>query len=100
MQAPTLVLVAVAVFALGVTLSCALVPVMPIMAGIYRDQGSQGAAYGMYNTFFSVGLSVGPFAGAVLAGRWALPTIFLLQAAALAVVGVLGWPVIGRLGWR
>ncbi|MCM2465530.1 MFS transporter [Methanoculleus oceani] len=100
MQAPTLVLVAAAVFALGITLSCALVPAMPILADIYRGQGSQGAAYGMYNTFFSVGLSAGPFAGAILAGRLPLPAIFLLQAAVLVVMGALGWLVIGRLGWR
>ncbi|MDK2891039.1 MAG: hypothetical protein PWR21_1671 [Methanoculleus sp.] len=100
MQAPTLVLLIAAIFALGVTLSCALVPAMPILAGIYRGRGSQGAAYGMYNTFFSVGLSAGPFAGAILAGRWPLPVIFLLQAAVLAVMGALGWLVIGRLGWR
>lgn len=100
MQAETLLLTAAAIFALGVALSCALVPVMPILAGIYRGRGSQGAAYGMYNTFFSVGLSAGPFAGAVLAGRWPLPAIFLLQAAVLAVTGVLGWLVIGRLRWR
>lgn len=100
MQAPTLVLLIAAIFALGVALSCALVPAMPILAGIYRGRGSQGAAYGMYNTFFSVGLSAGPFAGAILAGRWPLPVIFLLQAAVLAVMGALGWLVIGRLGWR
>jgi MFS family permease len=96
--APALLLVAAAVFALGVALSSALVPVMPIMAGIYR--GSQGAAYGVYNTFFSVGLSAGPLAGAALAGRWPLSAVFLLQAMVLAVVGVLGWIALGRLHWR
>jgi len=100
MQAETLVLAAAAVFVLGITLSCALVPTMPILAGIYRGQGSQGAAYGMYNTFFSIGLSAGPFAGAILAGLWPLSAIFLLQAALLAVMGVLGWLIIGRLRWR
>ncbi|MDK2989927.1 MAG: transporter, family, multidrug resistance protein, partial [Methanoculleus sp.] len=84
----------------GVTLSCALVPAMPILAGIYRGRGSQGAAYGMYNTFFSVGLSAGPFAGAVIAARWPLPAIFLLQATVLAAMGALGLLIIGRLGWR
>jgi len=100
MQAPNLLLVAAAVFALGVTLSCALVPVMPIMAEIYRDQGSQGAAYGIYNTFYSLGLAAGPFVGAVLTGRWPLPAIFLATSAVLAAAGVLGWAVIGRLHWR
>ncbi|MFA7199039.1 MAG: MFS transporter [Methanoculleus sp.] len=100
MQAPDLLLVAVAVFALGVALSCALVPVMPIMAGIYRDRGSQGAAYGIYNTFYSLGLAAGPFAGAVLVVRWSLPAIFLATSAVLAVAGLLTWAVIGRLHWR
>ncbi len=99
-QAPTLLLATAAVFVLGVALSCAIAPVMPILAGIYRGGGSQGAAYGMYNTFYSLGLAVGPFAGAALAGRWPLPAIFLLQAGVLAVVGAAGWLVAGRAGWR
>jgi len=100
MQAPTLLLATVAVFVLGVALSCAIVPVMPILAEIYRGGGSQGAAYGMYNTFYSLGLAVGPFAGAALSGRWPLPAIFLLQAGVLAVVGTVGWLAAGRAGWR
>ena len=99
-QAPSLALVAAAILALGITLSCALVPMMPIMSGIYHDQGSQGVAYGMYNTFFSIGLAAGPFAGAALSGRYPLTAIFLLQAGVLAVMGVLGCLLIGRLGWR
>lgn len=100
MQAPDLLLVAVAVFALGVTLACALVPVMPIVAGIYRGQGSQGAAYGIYNTFYSLGLAAGPFAGAILVARWSFSAIFLATSAVLAAAGVLTWAVIGRLHWR
>lgn len=73
---------------------------MPIMAGIYRDQDSQGVAYGIYNTFFSIGLALGPFAGAALLGHYPLPAIFLLQAGVLGVMGVLGCLLIGRLGWR
>ncbi|MDK2917147.1 MAG: hypothetical protein PWR25_1704 [Euryarchaeota archaeon] len=100
MQAGALPLTAVAVFVLGIALSCAIVPVMPLLADIYRDHGSQGAAYGIYNTFFAVGLSAGPFAGAVLAGRWPLPAIFLGLAAFLGVTGVLSWVAFGRLGRR
>ncbi|MDV2481515.1 MFS transporter [Methanoculleus sp. Wushi-C6] len=100
MQAPTLALATAAVFVLGVALSCALIPVMPILAGLYRGRGSQGAAYGLYNTFYSLGLAAGPFAVAALSGRWPLSAIFLLQAGALAVVGLLGWLAVGRLGWR
>lgn len=99
-QAPSLALVAAAILMLGITLSCALVPMMPIMSGIYHNQGSQGVAYGMYNTFFSVGLSVGPFAGAALSGRYPLTAIFMLQAGVLAIMGVLGCLAIGRLTWR
>lgn len=73
---------------------------MPIMASIYRGQDSQGVAYGMYNTFFSVGLSIGPFAGAALLSRYSLPAIFLLQAGVLGVIGMLGCFLFGRLGWR
>ncbi|NLB01143.1 MAG: MFS transporter [Methanomicrobiales archaeon] len=90
-QAPTLLLTVAAVFMLGVGLSCAIVPVMPILAGIYRDRGSQGAAYGIYNTFYSLGLAAGPFAGAVLIGRLSLSVLFLLQAGGLAIIGVAGW---------
>ena len=100
MQAPTLSLVAAAILALGMTLGSALVPAMPIMADLYRDQGSQGAAYGMYNTFFSVGLALGPFAGAAILGHFPLPVIFLLQALVLGGMGALGCLAIGRLGWR
>ncbi|KLK89182.1 MFS transporter [Methanoculleus sediminis] len=100
MQAGALPLTAVAVFVLGIALSCALVPTMPLLADIYRDHGSQGAAYGMYNTFFAVGLSAGPFAGAILAGRWPLPAIFLLLAGFLGVTGILSWLAVGKLAWR
>ncbi len=97
-QAPTLPLTTIAVFVLGVALSCAIVPVMPILAGIYRDHGSQGAAYGIYNTFYSLGLAAGPFAGAALIGRVPLPTLFLLQAIGLAITGAAGWLAAGRPG--
>ena len=96
MQAPTLLLTVAAVFMLGVGLSCSIVPVMPILAGIYRDHGSQGAAYGIYNTFYSLGLAVGPFAGAALIGRLSLPVLFLLQAGGLAIIGAAGWFAAGR----
>jgi hypothetical protein len=58
-QAPTLALATVAVFVLGVALSFALVPVMPVLAAIYRGRVSQGAAYGIYGTFYSLALRLG-----------------------------------------
>ncbi len=100
MQASSLPLIAAAVFTLGVALSSAMVPVMPILAGIYRGRGSQGAAYGIYNTFYSLGLAAGPLVGAGIVGRWPLSAVFLLQATVLAVIGVLCWLAIGRLRWR
>ncbi|MDN7012409.1 MFS transporter [Methanoculleus sp. FWC-SCC3] len=100
MQAGVIPLTAAAVFVLGIALSCAVVPTMPLLADIYRDHGSQGAAYGMYNTFFAIGLSAGPFTGAVLADRWPLAAIFLLLAAFLGVTGILSWLAFGRLAWR
>lgn len=99
-QAETLLISGVTIFMLGIGLGSALVPVMPILAEIYRNHGSQGAAYGIYNTFYSMGLSVGPFAGALILGRWALTTIFHLLAAVIVVAGVLCWSAIGRSGWR
>lgn len=99
-QAPTLPLVIVGILMLGVALSAALVPVMPMMANIYRDRDSQGIAYGVYNTFFSIGLSAGPFAGAVLLRQISLPTIFLLQAGVLGTIGMLEYLLIRRLEWR
>jgi DHA1 family multidrug resistance protein-like MFS transporter len=70
------------------------------MAGIYRAQGSQGVAYGIYNTFYSIGLALGPFAGAALLSHCPLSAIFLLQGLVLGVVGMFGCFLIGRLGWR
>lgn len=99
-HAPTLPLIVAAILALGMTLGSALVPVMPVMAGIYRAQGSQGVAYGIYNTFYSIGLALGPFAGAALLSHCPLSAIFLLQGLVLGVVGMFGCFLIGRLGWR
>ncbi len=99
-QAPTLPLATAAVFVLGVALSCAIVPVMPILARLYRDHGSQGAAYGIYNTFYSLGLAAGPLAGAALIGQVPLPVLFVLQAGGLAITGTAGWLAAGSPGWR
>ena len=52
----------------------------------------------MYNTFFSIGLALGPFARAALLGHYPLPAIFLLQAAVLGVMGVPGAFSSGGLG--
>jgi MFS transporter, DHA1 family, multidrug resistance protein len=93
MQPLSLVPVAVIVSLLGVTLALALVPVMPLLAGLYRSQGSQGVAYGIFNTLFSVGLAAGPFAGAVLVTAVSLPAIFIGHALLLMVAGVAGYAV-------
>ncbi len=90
MMMPDLPLIAVAVSLMGITLSLALIPTMPLMADLYRDEGAQGIAFGIYNTLFSVGLAVGPFAGALLAGLLLPRTIFLSYATLLAVMGIVG----------
>ncbi|WP_301665390.1 MFS transporter [Methanoculleus frigidifontis] len=90
MRAPDLRIVAGAVLLLGFALSIALIPTLPLMADLYRDEDAQGVAYGVYNSFFSVGLALGPFAGALLAGPLAVESILILSAVLLTVAGIVG----------
>ncbi len=53
------------------------------------EGGSQGFVYGIYNTLFSLGLVLGPFAGGVLITNLTLPVTLYGHAALLAAVGVL-----------
>ncbi|WP_128693422.1 MFS transporter [Methanoculleus taiwanensis] len=100
MAMPDLLLVAVAVSLMGITLSLALIPTMPLIADLYRGEGAQGIAFGIYNTFFSVGLAVGPFAGALLTGLLLPRTLFLFHAAFLAVTGVFGFFMLRNAHFR
>jgi DHA1 family multidrug resistance protein-like MFS transporter len=86
--APDLLIVAGAVLLLGFTLSIALIPTLPLMADLYRGEGAQGVAYGVYNSFFSVGLALGPFAGALLANLLAVGSILFLSAVLLTGAGM------------
>ncbi len=87
MLAPDFLAVAGAILLLGFTLSVALIPTLPLMADLYRGEDAQGVAYGVYNSFFSVGLALGPFAGALLVGLLAIGDIFMLSAVLLAAAG-------------
>ena len=65
---------------------------MPMFSDLLRQggrAGSQGFAYGVYNTLFSLGLVLGPFAGGVLITNLTLPVTLYGHAALLAAVGVL-----------
>ena len=91
--APTLPLTAGALALLGIPISCVLSPTLPLLGDLYggRGGGSRGFAYGAYNTLFSAGLALGPFAGGLLVARLSLPATLLGHAALLAAVGVLGY---------
>jgi DHA1 family multidrug resistance protein-like MFS transporter len=88
MQVSSIASISVIISLLGITLAFALVPMLPLMAGLYRSQGSQGMAYGVFNTFFSVGLAIGPFAGALLVTTFSLPAIFTGHALLIIAVGL------------
>ncbi len=98
--APELLVVAGAVLLLGFTLSIALIPTLPLMADLYRGEGAQGVAYGVYNSFFSVGLALGPFAGALLANLLAVGSILFLSAVLLAAAGTAGLLAVPAMRFR
>ncbi|MCC7565636.1 MAG: MFS transporter [Methanomicrobiaceae archaeon] len=101
MGAASLPLLALILSMLGVTLSLALIPVMPLLAELYcRDgrEGSEGIAYGVFNALYSVGLALGPFSGALLLSAFPLPAIFAGHAFAVALVGGLGFVYLQRCG--
>jgi DHA1 family multidrug resistance protein-like MFS transporter len=92
MLMPTMVLTA-GVFALiGCTISFVLSPMMPLLSDLYgsgAEGGSQGFAYGVYNTLFSLGLALGPFAGGLAITSFSFPLTLYGQAALLCVTGLL-----------
>jgi multidrug resistance protein len=89
---PTLLLTA-AVFALiGCTISFVLSPMMPMLSDLYGSGvkgGSQGFAYGVYNTLFSLGLALGPVAGGLAITHFSFPVTFYGQAVLLCAAGLL-----------
>jgi MFS family permease len=92
MLMPSLVLTA-AVFALiGCTISCVLSPMMPLLSDLYGsgvDGGSQGFAYGVYNTLFSLGLALGPFLGGLAITTFSFPDTLYGHAVLLFAAGLL-----------
>jgi MFS family permease len=89
---PTLVMTAVVFALIGCTISFVLSPMMPLLADLYGsgvEGGSQGFAYGVYNTLFSLGLALGPFAGGLIITRFSFPVAFYGQAALLCGAGLL-----------
>jgi MFS family permease len=65
---------------------------MPLLSDLYgsgADGGSQGFAYGVYNTLFSLGLALGPFLGGLAITYLSFPFAFYGQAVLLCVAGLL-----------
>jgi len=94
MQAGSILLVAVIISLLGVTLSFALIPVMPLIAELYcrgGRRGSEGIAYGVFNSLYSVGLAVGPLLAASLISAYSLPVILSGHAMLILIVGIAGY---------
>jgi DHA1 family multidrug resistance protein-like MFS transporter len=92
MLMPSLLLTAAVFALLGITISFVLSPMMPLLSDLFgsrKDGGSEGFVYGIYNTLFSMGLVLGPFAGGLLVTKASLPVTLYGHAALLAVVGIL-----------
>jgi multidrug resistance protein len=101
MLMPTLALTA-GVFALvGCTISFVLSPMMPLLSDLYgngAEGGSQGFAYGVYNTLFSLGLALGPLAGGLIITNFSFPVAFYGQAVLLCGAGLLCYAFITAVG--
>jgi multidrug resistance protein len=92
MLMPTLALTAIVFALIGCTISFVLSPMMPLLSDLYgsgADGGSQGFAYGVYNTLFSLGLALGPFLGGLAITYLSFPFAFYGQAVLLCVAGLL-----------
>ncbi len=92
MLMPTLALTAVVFALIGCTISFVLSPMMPLLSDLYGSGaagGSQGFAYGVYNTLFSLGLALGPFLGGIAITTFSFPDTLYGHAVLLLVTGVL-----------
>lgn len=89
-----------AIFALlGITMGFVLTPMMPLLSDLYGGDGennSQGLVYGVYNTLFSLGLVVGPFAGGIIISKFMLPATIFGHALLLAIIGALCYAFINE----
>ncbi|HTY92127.1 MAG TPA: MFS transporter [Methanocella sp.] len=87
---PSFFLTAAVFSLLGITMCFALTPMLPLISDLYGGDGrgsSLGMVYGIYNTLFSLGLALGPFAGGLIAARYGFPFTAYAQAALLAIAG-------------
>ena len=87
-----------AVFSLlGITMGFALTPMLPLMSDLYSGEGdsnSRGLVYGVYNTLFSLGLAIGPFAGGLLVAAFTFRDTLFLQALILIIIGLASFAVV------
>lgn len=100
MLMPTLLLTAVVFALIGCTISCVLSPMMPLLSDLYGSSvegGSQGFAYGVYNTLFSMGLALGPFVGGLAITAFSFSDTMFGQALLLLVAGVLCLAFLGTV---
>jgi DHA1 family multidrug resistance protein-like MFS transporter len=82
---------------LGITMGFALTPMLPLMSDLYGGEGdsnSRGLVYGVYNTLFSLGLAIGPFAGGLLVAAFTFRDTLFAQALILIIMGLASYAVI------
>jgi MFS family permease len=86
---PSFLLTAAAFSLLGITMSFALTPMLPLLSDLYGGEGnSRGMVYGIYNTLFSLGLAIGPFAGGLAVASFTFQYTLFGHAALLIAAGV------------
>ncbi|CAJ37355.1 MFS transporter [Methanocella arvoryzae] len=97
MLMPSMELTILAFAIVGVTMSMALTPMLPLLTDLFGgpEGSSQGFLYGIYNTLFSIGLTIGPFLGGALVVKFSLPITIFGQAVLLALTGILVFLIIG-----
>ena len=96
MLMPSMLLTILAFAAVGITINMALTPMLPLLTDLFGgDEGSsQGFLYGIYNTLFSLGLTIGPFLGGALIVKYSMPLTVFGQSILLALTGLLVFAVI------
>jgi MFS transporter, DHA1 family, multidrug resistance protein len=88
---PSFILTAAVFSLLGATMGFALTPMLPLLSDLYGGDGasnSRGMVYGIYNTLFSLGLAIGPFAGGVIVAAYTLPYTVYGLAVLLVAAGI------------
>jgi len=94
---PSLLLTGAVFALLGITMGFAITPMLPMLSELYggdAKSNSQGFVYGIYNTLFSLGLAIGPFAGGILVAKLTLPLTLSAHALLLLIVGIGSYLVI------